>query len=299
VILPEIFGDELQVVQSGFPGLYRLPFWDGPPNPAAKHDTSTWGQWIWIDLNEPGAGTGNGGVDTTGNTPTPDNTYGLGRFIHFRTDDDVVRILVAMHVTTKETTRWTWATFWWSANPDIPQLPSSMSVANDRPAQLMGAARNYAMCTAYQMVTPGQPDTGGTNVGVSPVLCYNPWLESGFGSSVLAPVNELIPNPNYGVQTNCMSCHAMARYPHGGFIEFYSADQYIDIGPSLSDALRVDFTWSIPVNASVPDDDASTTALVPTPIPTISRWGTVLMGLLILVVANICLGYRRKARGGK
>jgi len=117
------------------------------------------------------------------------------------------------------------------------------------------------MCTAYQMVTPGQPDSGGTIVGVSPVLCYNPWLESGFGPSVLLPVNGLIPNPNYGVQTNCMSCHALARYPHGGFLEFYTANQYIDIGPSLSDALRVDFTWSVPVNASVP------TVPAPNPIP--------------------------------
>lgn len=150
------------------------------------------------------------------------------------------------------------------------------------------------MCTAYQMVTPGQPDSGGTNVGVSPVLCYNPWLESGFGPSVLLPVNGLIPNPNYGVQTNCMSCHALARYPHGGFLEFYTANQYIDIGPSLSDALRVDFTWSVPVNASVPTVPAPN----PYPIPTVSGWETVLMGLLVLMAANIYFRYRREANSG-
>ena len=40
-----------------------------------------------------------------------------------------VAILVAMHVSTRETARWTWQTFWWTPTPENPHAPSSPNIA--------------------------------------------------------------------------------------------------------------------------------------------------------------------------
>jgi hypothetical protein len=54
-----------------------------------------------------------------------------------------------------------------------------------------------------------------------------------------------------GVQTNCMSCHAMASYVQGGKTPLdgvlYTGDRYVDLqGPQFSGHLKTDFLWSIP-----------------------------------------------------
>ena len=89
-----------------------------------------------------------------------------------------------MHVAGREIARWTWQTFWWTPTPDDPQAPSSQAIAGLRPAQLAGAARNYAMSVAYDMTIPGQPNVGGQNVG-SAIYAYNPYLEARFGPANL------------------------------------------------------------------------------------------------------------------
>ena len=57
-----------------------------------------------------------------------------------------------MHVGTREITNWIWQTFWWDKNPNNPPAPSSKAIADSRPKELKGAARNYAMAAAYYMV---------------------------------------------------------------------------------------------------------------------------------------------------
>ncbi len=159
-------------------------------------------------------------------------------------------ILVAMHVTSREITRWTWQTFWWTPNPDAPHFPSSPTIANERPVQLQGAARNYAHAPAYSMKNPPQPNTGGQNKGNS-VYSYNPWLEAGFSQAVL-PDSESgtydgrpVPN-DVGIQSNCMSCHGHANYT---LSIGYTGDRYVDINLPRYSPLQVDFLWSIPANA--------------------------------------------------
>lgn len=258
VFLPN-FVDSLALIEGRY---YMLPVWPGPPDSAQAWGFDTWPGCVWVDTQDLADGPGTGAVDTTcsasGTTSrTSATTYGLGRFVHF-VEDGTTYLLVAMHVTSREITRWTWQTFWWTPTPDAPHAPSSRSIAAERPAQLRGAPRHYAHCTAYSMVDPPQPNTGGSNTGNS-VYCYNPWLEAGFTPEVLpdsrpGTYHGMPVRNDYGVQTNCMSCHAQARWPttpdSSGNNPFYTGDRYIDIDGAVFDGfLKLDFAWSIQGNA--------------------------------------------------
>jgi hypothetical protein len=259
---------------------FRLDAWPGPPAQPQPFGQDKWKQWVWVDVGDTGPGPGTGKVDTVG-TPqsrTPETTYGLGRFIYRRlspadaeTDNAVraaalgrhagvavggdYRILVGMHVTSREITRWTWQTFWWTPDPDAPPAPSSPAVAKDRPAELKDAPRSYAMSIGYDMLTPATPNTGGGDNG-TPIFVYNPWLEAVFDHSDLPDsrpwtFDGKTYDNKFGVQTNCMSCHAQANYPGSQSSgPQYTADQYIDLnGPQFKGVLKVDFLWSLPDQA--------------------------------------------------
>jgi hypothetical protein len=276
---------------------FQMKSWPGPPGLVFNQSTqmweskpfpsSAWGQCVWIDVQDTGRKPGNT-VDKTcaanGSSRTDASTYGVDQFVKFKlskTGADFVNarmqktlgaaftapsapgdyaVLVAMHVTSREITRWTWQTFWWSYNPDKPFAPSSAGIAADRPPQLTGAPRHYAHCVAYDEVMPPQPNSGGSNTGES-VYCYNPYLEAPFSPGVLPdsqpgmtknggkPVKT--PN-NVGVQTNCMSCHEQANFNPNNVATApnYTGDRYVDLnGPAFNGVLKVDFLWSIPGNA--------------------------------------------------
>lgn len=267
---------------------FQVAAWPGPPGTPQPFPTNAWKQCVWVDLKELGDGPGTG-VDTTcaadGSSRKPASTYGLGRFIKFQLTPaeaetrnsflttlatlDAARsakasrstagdwaILVAMHMTSREIKRWTWATFFWSPTPDAPLAPSSKLIASARPAQLTGAARNYAHCTADLMESPPQPDTGGKNVGNS-VYCYNPWLEAGFGPGDLpdsqsGTYNGQSVKNDVGMQTNCMSCHAQANFNPNNVANApdYTGDRYVDLAaPAFKGTVQIDFLWSIQGNA--------------------------------------------------
>ena len=95
-------------------------------------------------------------------------------------------ILVAMHMTTRENSNWTWQTFWWNYNQPFPY--------GAPPATIPKPFKNYAMCSAYSMTNNPPNSLSGQNV-----LCYNPYLETGLPGVV-------------GTQSNCMSCHNTAAY---------------------------------------------------------------------------------------
>jgi len=94
-------------------------------------------------------------------------------------------VLTAMHMNTKELDRWTWQTFYWQgdANHEVT-FPGTLS---DSPASLKAPWNSYAMCTAYDQIISGKR-----------VVCFNPYLETSAG----------IPD---GINSNCVSCHGMAR----------------------------------------------------------------------------------------
>jgi hypothetical protein len=252
---------------------FRLNAWTGPPATPQAWGPNSWPGVVWIDVQ--GGGSGNGQVDMTastdGSSRTDETTYPVSSMINHRLSSIEAAefnveqpsagasagdyaVLVAMHVAGREIARWTWQTFWWSPTPSDPQFPSSTTIAGERPAQLLGAARNYAMSLAYDMVTPGQPNVGGTNTG-NAVYAYNPYLEARFGPSNLpdsqmgySPAGQSASN-NVGVECNCMSCHARASYNPGNLSTApkYSGARYTDLNdPQFAGTLQVDLLWSLP-----------------------------------------------------
>jgi len=252
-------------------GIYKFPGWPGTPSPAKTFPETSWGACVYVDINNTGKG-GNT-IDHGCKGRNKNNTFFLSNFIHnkIRNQEDATflssqlgisvsvgdyAILVGMHVTSREIKRWIWQTFWWSANPNKPYLPSSLAIANIRPAILDPAAKHYAMSVAYQMVKPAQAITKGKNVGSS-VITYNPHLEAGFDPKVfqiVRPINGKIYN-RYGVQTNCMTCHNLALYnPKTDYTansganreKPYGTDYYMSIDDkTFNKVLRLDFAWSI------------------------------------------------------
>lgn len=261
-----------KVIPSNVPdGIYTMPAWPGPPAQPKAYPPATWDACVYVDVD--GSGSGGSRLDEGCSNRTPENTFFLENFIHNEITEEDARylseqlggsfsagdyaILVGMHVTSREILRWTWQTFWWTPDPSKPQPPSSSAIAKAQPLTVEGAARHYAMSPAYNMVQPAQPVTGGENVGTS-VYAYNPHLEAGFGKStfqIIRTINQGTPNAvtnQYGVQTNCMSCHGAALYdPKKDYAKDsrqapYAADLYLSRDDSVFDGtLQLDFAWSI------------------------------------------------------
>jgi hypothetical protein len=276
-----------KVISQNVPnGIYTFPGWPGTPSPAKTFSEADWNACVYVDIN--GKGPGGNSIDTGCKGRNATNTFNLSNFISQKlsqADAEYLRrelnlktatagdyaILVAMHVTTRESKRWTWQTFWWSANADQPFSPSSKAIADVRPMKFLDpAAAHYAMAVAYEMVSPAQPIMGGKNTG-APVIAYNPHLEAGFDPTVFqycASIGGNFSTPSaanckqtdpsiqrFGVQTNCMSCHNLAMYnpkvdynSNGGANREtpYSPDLYMSLtDPAFQGSLKLDFAWSI------------------------------------------------------
>jgi hypothetical protein len=255
---------------------FQLKAWEGPPPMPSAYGPALWPHAVWVDLQN--QGTGNGAVDlapaSDGSSRTDNTTYPLSDFIWFQLSaadaaglnlDEPgtnasagdTALLVGMHVTGRETVRWTWQTFWWTPAPDSPPLPSSALVAAARPDQLQGAPRHYAMATAYAMETPVQPVVGGRNTGPA-IYAYNPWIEAAFAPSDLPDslpglsATGLPVMNNVGVQSNCMSCHARATFNPALLptAPRFAGARYTDLSdPQFTGTVQVDFLWSLPRNA--------------------------------------------------
>ena len=256
---------------------YVMPAWTGTPPVTLQiqlngYPETSWPGFIYVDTQNPGRSTSTG-FDATGAGPvdSPNAVYGLGDFVSIpitaanRDQFQVLTgdkqllagdflILMAMHVTTRETTEWTWQTFFWTQNPAQPPLPSGSDIAAARPAQLAGPASHYAASFAYQMVAPNQPINGGQSVGL-PVVGYNPYLEAEFPRSIFGLTRAIISSDGSsflgttGVQSNCMTCHAAASVVFPGAAAnaaSYAADFYLSRDdPYFANTVQTDFLWSI------------------------------------------------------
>jgi hypothetical protein len=253
--------------------LIRVNTWPGPPSPAKGFGPGAWKTYVYADVQNKQP-RNKKLVPVTGENPSTAQiqaaTCNLDEFIHFSIDaamaayitkqDSAVQgfsahagdlaLLVAMHVTTKEISNWTWQTFFWSYDAANPFSPSSAKAAALRPSELSNAAAHYALSTAYTMVTPNQPIQGGTNKSASAMIGYNPYLEAGFPPNTFVFANELNKDFRYGIQTNCMSCHIFAT---SASAITYSTDQYIGLDNKFfKNKVQVDFAWSIQA-AIIPD----------------------------------------------
>jgi hypothetical protein len=93
-------------------------------------------------------------------------------------------VLMGVHVTTKETPDWVWATFWWDVNE------ATDPKAAGRPPSIRGKWRHFLMDTTLSATTPKETDAG-------PKICFNPYLE--------------LRLRNGGI-SNCLQCHSKAAY---------------------------------------------------------------------------------------
>ncbi len=254
-------------------GFFPLRIWEGPDYCDSGFVDSQWKSVVYIDVNNKSQG--DGSADNTNlNKRMPQNSYNLNSMIYYTvTGADTANIkgsrigdivvLVGMHVTTKEIKRWTWQTYWWSPETKKPPVPSSEAIASKRPSQITGAPAHYAMAIGYTFTMPNQPLTGGNKNG-TPVIAFNPYLESGFGVNVFYEPGRVIEKGGklilnrVGCQTGCMSCHALATFdksqPVNPALQLqpsnYIPDTYIDMvtDSNFTNRLQLDFLWSIQSN---------------------------------------------------
>jgi hypothetical protein len=153
-----------------------------------------------------------------------------------------VGLLVAMHVTTKEITNWTWQTFWWAGDPNSPTYGS------DRPAFIPEPWAHYNMDAAYYMVAPATAARG------DPLIVFNPYLETNLQGCV--PDGASPPcSPGQvswtGTRSNCMTCHRMAGWGGVGKNPPYWPDGAIspDDRQLFAGYTKTDFLWSIATRA--------------------------------------------------
>lgn len=252
--------------------LFKMPVWKDAPNPPDSNflvNPNTY-DYVFVDKNNKQA-PDKVAVPVSNNEKDPAKiaaaTINLNNFIYLKVDKKMaaymnqqdsaqgmnntkagygkakngqIALLVGMHVTTKEITNWTWQSYYWTPNPKQPGAPSSNLAASLRPTQIKGAAANYACVAAYVMLTPNNAPN---NIATGSMFSYNPYLEGGFGPSVFGYRNTYNQNYTYGVQSNCMSCHALAIPSPAGQ---YSTDQSINLkGPYFNNQVSLDFAWSI------------------------------------------------------
>jgi hypothetical protein len=253
-------------------GLIRVPTWKGIPSDPKVYPPSDWGSYVYVDIhNKQNPNRVPVPITSDGATPAQKDsaTINVNDFIHFKINATMAAylnkhqdngnnqfvagdfvLLVGMHVGTKEINNWTWQTFFWTPDPKNPLFPASVFTAGLMPATVVGAARHYAVATAYAMVWPNQKINGGHNDSVQGIIAFNPYLEAGLTGLGQGLPNKMNPAYKYGVQTNCMSCHALAAQNFDTHGAFYTTDQYIDIGATaiFNNMVQLDFAWSIQGN---------------------------------------------------
>lgn len=263
--------------------LIAIPVWPGIPNPPNWVGSfSGYWQYLYIDPTNTRGATKpipTSTLLTINPNPRDSAIVNLQDFIYFAIDSNMaaylntqqesvqlgndtaqdgdLAILMGMHVATKEISNWTWQTFFWVPDPANPPSPSSAFNYQQRfwnygspdTIVLSNAAAHYAVQPAYVMVWPGT-STSNDPTKVRPHFGFNPYLEASFGPSAFSGPNQLNSNYIFGVQTNCMSCHAMATIDSTQNFLGYVTDQYINPDSSIfKNYVKLDFAWSIQQSA--------------------------------------------------
>jgi hypothetical protein len=134
------------------------------------------------------------------------------------TEDDYLA-LVAVHIATRETTDWVWATFWWH------DVTDAASYGDDRPATVRHPFDQFRMEVAQSADIPTAPDE-------TPHIAFNPYLEAGFA---------------LGTDSNCIGCHQRAQWIPSGPGEVYPVHRgsMSSNDPFFAGNLRTHLLWSL------------------------------------------------------
>jgi len=160
-------------------------------------------------------------------------------------------IMVGMHIASKQTPEWLWATFWWRG-PDDENLSGDFWTCQDaqRPESIASIPRwrNYSMdvTASLNLLKPklapndkdrkcgSPPVLGGTDRGPLAnqeyLATYNPFVEADF---------------THGLKSSCVNCHARASTAENNG----EPPEFADItSPTAQDFewhIRLDYLWSL------------------------------------------------------
>lgn len=140
-------------------------------------------------------------------------------------------LMVGMHITTKEIVKWTWQTYWWS--PDANKAP----FGHDRPSSIPSPWNNYVMDMSYSMMTPPDDFYG------EPIVAFNPYIETRLSFKFTPNGRDSVQD--YGMNSNCLSCHSLATYPMSEGFQYLSTG-YVDLADTFlfKNKTKTDFMWS-------------------------------------------------------
>ena len=163
--------------------------------------------------------------------------------------DDVL-ILVGMHITSKQTPEWLWATFWWRGEDRLKGSYWTCQTA-DRPRALDNEApwKNYSMdaVASLRLGKPMPQTAADLECGAPPVLgtprdpdmyrqqfwaAYNPFVETGL-------IN--------GLKSTCVNCHARASTTSVKDRAYVPpiADPLSPYFSQLEGHIRLDYLWTL------------------------------------------------------
>nr|HEX4315598.1 hypothetical protein [Kofleriaceae bacterium] len=194
-------------------GVTDVPVWDGTPARADAdgNPPSSWPRTVRVSR---AGGDGAIAIDRFYHRAL-DTDRALARARAAWHDDTLARgdelVLVAVHLTTKETADWTWTTYWWHDRPD------DGAFAAGRPASIRGWAASYVMDATLDGGAP----------------CTNPWLEARFPG---------------GLASNCVSCHERAALGAREFLPV-TAGRTPAADPYFQGKTSTDFMWSLALEA--------------------------------------------------
>ena len=160
---------------------------------------------------------------------------------HTLKEEDVM-VLAAVHIVSKETPEWFWATFWWRGPDEKDRLGEFWTCQDAQRPEVVekaGPWKNYSMDTtaslkyrkplAREKEPCGRPASIGINEGYA--ATYNPFVEAS------------MPN---GLKSSCVHCHAKASTTANGdsptpgpsFLNAASLDHF-------EGHIRLDYLWSV------------------------------------------------------
>jgi hypothetical protein len=156
-------------------------------------------------------------------------------------------LLVAMHVASKQTPEWLWATYWW--RPADSETHGDFWTCDDaqRTNSIGTPTRpwaNYSMdvTQSFRMAKPKPSESNKPGACGLPgkigrdeqyLAAYNPFVEASFSN---------------GLKSSCIDCHSRASTSSAPVFRFVPEPDSVDSHPALRDFeahVRLDYIWSL------------------------------------------------------
>lgn len=158
-------------------------------------------------------------------------------------------ILLGLHVMTKETSDWTWSTFWWSPEAG---LRSKFSQGRFDSTIIPGFWRNYLMDTTLSMSEPREKHYAFGEIPVESDACHQSWSRPSKAKINFNPYIEVAPDAGGGMLnarlSNCINCHKRSSYPgfnNNNMRGIPWRDELDSKTDCFAKQIRLDYLWSL------------------------------------------------------